>query len=95
MHQTDTLAHLPPDVMQTATWLYADDMTAARAVLAQMQSRENELIRASASRELDLLRRTVVSGQVKNASYSVRMPAGILEVSVETPEPSLWQRLFG
>ena len=81
--------------MQVATWLYADDITAARAMLAEAASRENEVIRASASRELDLLRRTVVSGQVKNASYSVRMPAGILDVSVVTPEPSLWQRLFG
>lgn len=95
MRQTDALAHLPAKVMQVATWLYADDITAARAMLAEAASRENEVIRASASRELDLLRRTVTSGQIKNASYSVRMPAGILDVSVVTPEPSLWRRLFG
>lgn len=95
MRHTDALAHLPSKVMETATWLYANDITAARAMLAEVESRKNEVMRASAVRELDLLRRTITSGQIKNATYSVKMPAGTLVVSVVTPEPSLWQRLFG
>ncbi|TRZ55980.1 MAG: hypothetical protein D4S02_16685 [Rhodocyclaceae bacterium] len=95
MRHTDPLAHLPPKVMQAATWLYADDITAARAMVAQIDARKNEAMRASAQKELDLLRRATVSGQVKNASYTVRMPAGTLEVAVVTPAPSIWKRLFG
>ena len=44
MHQTDRLAHLPPKVIQVAPRLYVDDIAASRAVLAPMQSRENELM---------------------------------------------------
>lgn len=95
MRHTDPLAHLPPKVMQVATWLYADDITSARAIVAQLDARKNEAMRASAQKELDLLRRATVSGQVKNASYTVRMPAGTLEVAVVTPAPSIWKRLFG
>lgn len=95
MRHTDPLAHLPPKVMQTATWLYADDITAARAMVAQIDARKNEAMRASAQKELDLLRRATMAGQIKNASYAVHMPAGTLEVAVVTPAPSIWKRLFG
>lgn len=95
MRLTDPLAHLPPKVMKAASWLYADDITAARAMVAQIDARKNEIMRASAQRELDLLRRAVTAGQIKNAHYSVKMPAGTLEVAVATTPPSLWARLFG
>ena len=95
MRHTDPLAHLPPKVMQTATWLYADDITAARAMVAQIDARRNEIMRASAQKELDLLRRATLAGQIKNASYAVHMPAGTLAVTVVTPAPSIWKRLFG
>ena len=95
MRTTDSLAHLPPQVMDAASWLYADDITAARAMIAQIDARRNEEIRSSAQREIDLLRRAVTAGQIKNARYSVTMPAGTLGVSVATKAPSLWSRIFG
>ena len=95
MRITDPLAHLPPKVMAAASWLYADDITAARAMIAEIDARKNEAIRSSAQREIDLLRRAVTAGQVKNASYSVTMPAGTLGVSVATKTPSLWSRILG
>lgn len=95
MRHTDLLAHLPPKVMDVATWLYANDITAARAVIANMESRENETVRAAAQREIDLLRRVVAAGQVKNATYCVRMPAGSLSVVVSTPALPWLKRIFG
>ncbi|MCI0565500.1 MAG: hypothetical protein MN733_44115, partial [Nitrososphaera sp.] len=82
MQHYDVLAHLPEKVMQAASWLYDNDMTAARAMLAEAERKENDIIRASATREIALLKRAVQSGQVKSASYSLQMPAGNLSVEI-------------
>lgn len=79
------LAHLPENVMKAVSWLYDDDITAARAMLAEAESLENDSIRSSARREIELLRRTIQSGQIKAASYNVTMPAGKLSVIAYTP----------
>lgn len=82
---TDDLAHLPPHVMDAATWLYDDDVTAARAVLIKLASAETEALKQSATRELELLKRTIRSGQVQSASYEVKTPGGSLFVRAEVP----------
>ena len=95
LRHEDSLAHISEYVMNAARWLYDDDMTAARAMLAAATSRENEIIKASAIREIELLRRTVLTGQVKEASYRVEMPAGNLNVEVFTPSRTFKELLFG
>ena len=85
MSHNDMLAHLPKEVMKAASWLYDDDITATRAMLAQAERLENDMIRASATREIELLRRTILTGQVKAATYNVAMPAGKLNVVAYTP----------
>lgn len=85
MSHDDVLAHLPENVMNAASWLYADDITTARAMLAEAERLENDMIRSSAKREIELLRRTISTGQVKAASYSVEMPAGGLNVVAYSP----------
>lgn len=85
MSHNDVLAHLPKEVMKAASWLYDDDITATRAMLAEAERLENDMIRASATREIELLRRTISTGQVKAASYNVAMPAGRLNVVAFTP----------
>jgi hypothetical protein len=82
MQHYDALAHVPEKVTQAASWLYADDITAARAMLAEAERKENDIILAGATREVALLKKTIQSGQVKSASYSVQMPAGNLSVEV-------------
>lgn len=85
MQHYDVLAHVPEKVMQAASWLYDDDITAARGMLAEAERRKNDIILASATREIALLKRTIQSGQVKSASYSVQMPAGNLSVLAYEP----------
>jgi hypothetical protein len=85
MSHTDMLANLPGRVMEAAQWLYANDMTAARAMLAEAERRENDVIRANAGRELELLRQTIATGKVRSASYAIAMPAGTLNVYIYTP----------
>jgi hypothetical protein len=75
-----TLAYLPERVLDAAKWLNDDDVTVSRAMLAEAERRENDLVRASATKEIALLRRTIESGQVKSASYSVSLPSGRLSV---------------
>lgn len=92
MRKEDPLAHLPENVMKAASWLYDDDITAARSMLAEAERLENESLRSSAERELELLKRTVKAGQVRSASYSVQMPAGSLSVTIFSP--SVFQKAF-
>jgi hypothetical protein len=82
---SNSLSHLPEGVMEAATWLYDDDITAGRAMLAEVDRIENDLIRAKAAREIDLLRKTIGSGQIRSASYSVTLPSGKLSVLAYTP----------
>lgn len=85
MSHDDVLAHLPENVMKAASWLYADDITATRAMLARAERLENDLIRSNASREIELLKRAISTGQVKAASYAVEMPAGKISVVAYSP----------
>lgn len=85
MSSEDTLAHLPERVMNAASWLYDDDVTAARSMLAEADRIENNQIREKAAREIELLKRTISAGQIKAANYSVQMPAGTLSVVAFTP----------
>lgn len=85
MNITDQLAFLPERVMSAASWLYDNDVTAARAVLAEATKVENEILRKNALKEIELLKRTIQSGQVRSASYTVEMPAGSLQVIAFTP----------
>lgn len=80
-----SLVYLPERVLEAAKWLNDDDVTASRAMLAEVERRENDIMRASAAKEISLLRRTIASGQVKSASYSVTMPAGTLFVVAFKP----------
>jgi hypothetical protein len=90
----DVLAHIPEHVMKAATWLYDDDVTAARSVLAEAKRAQNETMKRSARRELDVLKRTITSGQVKTANYSVELPAGTLSVQAYTPQKGLIKTLL-
>jgi autonomous glycyl radical cofactor GrcA len=71
--------------MSAASWLYDNDVTAARAMLAEATQAENEILKRNALKEIELLKRTIVSGQVKSAHYTVEMPSGKLFVNVFTP----------
>ncbi|WP_312125790.1 CFI-box-CTERM domain-containing protein [Pseudomonas sp.] len=85
VYLTDPLAYLPEHVMEAAKWLYDDDMTAARAMLAESMRIETDMLRTNATRELGLMRRTISSGQVKSATYTVETPALRLHVIAYSP----------
>jgi hypothetical protein len=95
METDDVLAHIPENIMQAATWLYDDDVTAARAVLAESKRVLNEIMKKAARRDLELLKRTISSGQVKTANYSVELPAGTLSVNAFTPAKGLLDTFIG
>jgi hypothetical protein len=93
MNFSDQLAHLPENVMAAASWLYNNDVTAARAMLAEATKVENEIIKKNALKEIALLKRTINSGQIKSATYNVEMPAGRL--SVVASSPSIFSSIWG
>lgn len=82
---TDDLAYLPSSVMDAASWLYDDDATTARAVLVRIAAAETQALKKSAEREIGLLKRTIASGQIKTASYTVETPAGNLVITASVP----------
>ena len=82
---TDELAYLPTNVMDTAKWLYDDDITTARAMLSRISAEKTKLLKESAIREINLLKRGIQSGKIESANYNVSTPGGNLEISVSTP----------
>jgi len=82
MKKEDILAHVPENVLVAASWLCDNDITAARALLAQAEGKRNEIMRIAAIKEVELLKSAVRSKKVEHATYSVEMPAGCLTVSV-------------
>lgn len=89
----EALLSLPEHLMQAATWLYDDDVTAARGILAEAKRLETNAVLEQARKDVDLLKRTVQSQQVQQASYSVTLPAGTLSISVYTPHKDIFTRL--
>lgn len=87
MESNDPLAYLPEHVMEAAKWLYDDDVTTARSLIAEATKIETDILRNDAMRQINLLRRTIKSGQVKSANYTVETPVG--RVSVVAYSPSM------
>jgi hypothetical protein len=82
MKKEDILAHVPENVLAAASWLCDHDITVARALLAQAESKSNEIMRITAIKEVEMLKTTVRAKKIQHATYSVEMPAGRLTVSV-------------
>lgn len=78
-------ANLPSSVMDAASWLCDDDVTVARALVTDVARIETESLKVSAKREIDLLKRTLRSGQIKAASYTVQTPGGNINIIAYTP----------
>jgi hypothetical protein len=51
------------------------------------------MLKRNAMKEIELLKRTIRTGQIKAANYSVEMPAGRL--SVVATSPSLFASILG
>ena len=91
----DPLAIIPDEIMEAAKWLYDDDMTVARAMLAKVELKRNEIMKSTALKEVALLKRTINSGQIQTANYSVKLPSGEISAEVFTPRRSFWEVLLG
>ena len=87
MSHSDLLAHLPESVMAAANWLYDGDITAARAMLAEVERKENDLLRSKAASDIARLEGLIASRSVSGATYHVSLPTGRLEVAVFAPTP--------
>lgn len=85
LNATDQLAYLPESVMKAASWLYDNDITAARAMLAQADRAENTITKASAFKEIEQLQQLIWSDKVDEARYEVSMPGGRLIVETYAP----------
>ena len=82
MSHRDVLAFLPEHVMGAAAWLYDDDITAARATLAQAEHQENDLLRYKAADDIAMLRSLISTRALTEASYQIELPTGALDVAV-------------
>lgn len=91
----DALAPVPEHVAKAATWLYDDDITAARSIISESVRYQNEIMKKSARREVDLLKRTIASGQIKTASYSVELPSGSINIQAYTPQKVFIKTIIG
>lgn len=85
MKVNDKLANLTKRVMKAAHWLYDDDITAARAMIAAVTRHETDLILSNVIRDAALIRTAIQSGKVDQAGYHIELPAGSITVTTLKP----------
>ena len=90
---SDELANMPQNVMEAAQWLYNDDMTVARRMIQEISSVDNDLSKANAAKEIELIKTLIFRKQIETASYSLTLPSGSLSITVY--KPSFFSKLFG
>ena len=87
-----TQNRLPEDVQRTVAWVCNEDSTAARSIMAAIETEESLLLASAGKLEverlIDLLRRMDRSA---NGTHAIRFPYGLLWVSVR--HPTLLERL--
>lgn len=81
-----TLNRLPEDVQRTVTWVCNEDSTAARSIMAAIETEESMLLasagRTEVQRLISLIGRLDRSSQ---GTHTMRFPYGSLTVSVRQP----------
>ncbi|HZW11691.1 MAG TPA: hypothetical protein VFF81_00675 [Noviherbaspirillum sp.] len=80
-----SLFPLPEKVMRAAQWLHGDDITAARAMLDEIRLVENDIARAKAEQDIELLHNAIASGKVNEATHCIEIIAGRIDVIVYRP----------
>jgi|GEM_PF-1803871 len=78
----DSLAYLSTKAMNRAKWLFDNDSTVVRSILAKLSGAQDANQRTTALRELELLEKTISSGQVKSASQKFEFPSCRVKITV-------------
>lgn len=83
----DILATIPKEVFSVAEWLYDDDITAFRGLIAQSRSTEYSISRTNAENTVRTINQTIANSRsdentFTDANYSVSFPTGNLSVTV-------------
>jgi len=92
---SDQLANIPKNTMDAAAWLYDDDITVARAMLAKIIQAEDQVKKGSALAEAQMLERTVRSGQVSRATQSFEFSKCSVTASVNNSSCFIATAVFG
>lgn len=79
------LKHLPDHVLATATWLNDDDVTASRALIAQIDRQKAEIIQSITDRELRHLNTLIPGGTITSGSKTIEFPNGTISVVLHEP----------
>ena len=76
---------LPDSIVEFARWIYDDDMVVAKEIIKNLQLIEGERLKETALKEFYLLKRTIISGQVRTAELAVELPLTKLRIIAYSP----------
>lgn len=95
--QDQPLKAIPENVLTTVKWLNNEDVTAARALLAEVDAHIAANIRRVAMVELGRLEEIMRRGEITTSSHRIEFPNGTLSVHFSTPTflGKVWRSLFG
>jgi hypothetical protein len=87
------LKYIPQHVLDTVTWLNDNDVTAARALLSQIEKNTSDYVKHHAGKELPRILALAKNKQTTLTSQTIEFPNGTIEITFR--KPSLFERLFG
>jgi enamine deaminase RidA (YjgF/YER057c/UK114 family) len=73
---------LPEHVIETVSWLNDHDITAARALLAQVDQKVATMTAATAAEELEKIQAVIRKGALSEAKHEINFPNGTLVVNL-------------
>lgn len=88
----ELLKHLPDHVMSTLKWLNNDDITALRAILAEVDKHNAEQVAALSIKEFKHIKSIIDSNGNSNAKFNINFPTGTLTVNFK--QPSLFRKII-
>lgn len=83
--KVELLKHLPEHVMSTLKWLNNDDITALRAVLAEVDKNNASQVAILSIQEFKHIKSVIDNNGSSNAKYDVIFPTGKLTVYFKQP----------
>lgn len=89
--QSPPLKAIPEHVLSTVKWLNNDDVTVARAVLAEVDKIMVEKIRQVAIIELERIESLLRGGELTSSVHLIEFPNGTLRIAFE--RPGLFRRI--
>lgn len=93
-YESRDVIDLPEELTQAISWLAKDDVTAARALLAQIEQETANKVEERAYKDLAVVENFLRQDSLVQINQTIDFPNGSISLSTYTPRKPFWERLL-